>query len=116
MLDEYFAEIALGAKDAILARNRAVVRENLAILDAWVKSEPRISYVKPAAGTTAFAKVDTKLSSLEFCERLVREKGVMFTPGSALHTEGFVRIGYANNKEVLQKGLELTSEFLKTAP
>ena len=61
-------------------------------------------------------KVQTELSSYEFCERLVRETGVMFTPGSALHTEGFVRIGYANNIEVLKKGLDLTSEFLKTIP
>ena len=116
MLDEYFAELALQAKDKILARNRAIIRENLQILDDWVKNTPRVSYVKPKAGTTAFVKIDTKLSSHEFCERLVKEKGVMFTPGSALHTEGFVRIGYANNKEVLKKGLELTSEFLKEVP
>ena len=113
MIDEYLAELALGAKEKILERNRVIVRENLQILDDWVKSEPRASYVKPQAGTTAFVKIDTKLSSHEFCERLVKEKGVMFTPGSALHTEGYVRIGYANNKEVLKKGLALTSEFLK---
>ena len=116
MLDEYFAELALGAKDKILERNRAIIRENLRILDDWVKTTPRVSYVKPKAGTTAFVHIDTKLTSHEFCERLVKEKGVMFTPGSALHTEGFVRIGYANNKEVLKKGLELTSEFLKEVP
>lgn len=113
MLDEYFAELALGAKDKILERNRAIIRENLQILDDWVKTTPRVSYVKPKAGTTAFVHIDTKLTSHEFCERLVKEKGVMFTPGSALHTEGYVRIGYANNKDVLQKGLALTSEFLK---
>ena len=113
MLDEYFTELALTAKDKILERNRAIIRENLEILDKWVQSEPRASYVKPKAGTTAFVKIDTKLTSHEFCERLVKEKGVMFTPGSALHTEGYVRIGYANNKDVLQKGLALTSEFLK---
>lgn len=116
MLDEYFAELALGAKDKILERNRAIIRENLQILDDWVQTTPRVSYVKPKAGTTAFVHIDTKLTSHEFCERLVKEKGVMFTPGSALHTEGFVRIGYANNKEVLKKGLELTSEFLKEVP
>lgn len=116
MLDEYFAELALQAKDKILERNRAIIRENLQILDDWVKNTPRVSYVKPKAGTTAFVHIDTKLSSHEFCERLVKEKGVMFTPGSALHTEGFVRVGFANNKEVLKKGLELTAEFLKEVP
>lgn len=99
-----------------MERNRGIVRENLKVLDEWVNNEPRVSYVKPKAGTTAFVKVQTELSSYEFCESLVRETGVMFTPGSALHTEGFVRIGYANNIEVLKKGLDLTSEFLKTIP
>ena len=116
MLDEYFAEIALSVKDKILQRNRAIVRENLKVLDDWVSHESRVSYVKPKAGTTAFVKVQTQLSSYEFCERLVKQTGVMFTPGSALHTEGFVRIGYANNIEVLKKGLDLTSEFLKNVP
>ena len=113
MLDEYLAELALGAKEKILARNRDIIRENLRILDDWVRNEPKVSYVKPKAGTTAFVKIDTKLSSREFCVNLLKEKGVMFTPGSALHTEGYVRVGYANNKEVLKKGLALTSEFLK---
>lgn len=116
MLDEYFAEIALSVKDKILQRNRAIIRENLKVLDDWVSHESRVSYVKPKAGTTAFVKVQTQLSSYEFCERLVKQTGVMFTPGSALHTEGFVRIGYANNIEVLKKGLDLTSEFLKNVP
>ena len=50
MVDDLLASIALEARDALLARNRAIVRENLAILDAWVAREPRISYVKPRAG------------------------------------------------------------------
>jgi aspartate/methionine/tyrosine aminotransferase len=43
---------------------------------------------------------------------LLEETGVMFTPGSAMGMEGYVRIGYANPTEVLQKGLKLVSEFL----
>lgn len=116
MIDEYFAEMALGVKDKILERNCEVIRQNLPILDAWVQQEPRVSYVKPKAGTTAFVKIDTTLSSYDFCVKLVKETGVMVTPGSALHTEGYVRIGYANNVEILKEGLTRFSEFLKTAP
>jgi aspartate/methionine/tyrosine aminotransferase len=114
MLDDHFAAIALEHRDAILARNRAIVRTNLAILDRWVTQEPAISYVKPKAGTVALLKYDFDMPSREFCVRLLEAEGVMFTPGSALDMEGYVRIGYANNRAVLEAGLERVSHFLKT--
>ena len=36
----------------------------------------------------------------------------MFTPGSVLNMEGYVRIGYANNPDILKEGLRLVSGFL----
>ncbi|WP_110970648.1 aminotransferase [Pseudomonas huaxiensis] len=113
MLDDHFAAIALENREHILARSRAITRDNLEILDAWVANEPRVSYVRPKAGTTALLKIDTDLSSRDFCVRLLDAKGVMFTPGSALDIEGYVRIGYANNAEVLKEGLALVSAFLR---
>ena len=38
----------------------------------------------------------------------------MLTPGSALDMEGYLRIGYANNRAVLAEGLERVSRFLRT--
>lgn len=114
MLDDHFASIALEHRDAILARNRAIVRENLAILDRWVAEEPAISYVKPKGGTVALLKYDFDLPSRDFCVRLLEAEGVMFTPGSALDMEGYVRIGYANNRAVLEQGLPRVSRFLRT--
>ncbi|MBC3475680.1 aminotransferase [Pseudomonas taiwanensis] len=113
MLDDHFACIALENRDKILARNHALTRTNLEILDAWVADEPKVSYVKPKSGTTALLKIDADISSRDFCVRLLDAKGVMFTPGSALDIEGYVRIGYANNTEVLKEGLEKVSEFLR---
>jgi aspartate/methionine/tyrosine aminotransferase len=114
MLDDHFASIALEHRDAILKRNRAIVRENLAILDRWVAEEPAISYVKPKGGTVALLKYDFDLPSRDFCVRLLEAEGVMFTPGSALDMEGYVRIGYANNRAVLEEGLPRVSRFLRT--
>jgi len=37
----------------------------------------------------------------------------MFTPGSALDIEGYVRIGYANSTDVLERGLARVSGFMK---
>jgi aspartate/methionine/tyrosine aminotransferase len=114
MLDDRFAAIALEHTDAVLRRNRAIVRGNLAVLDAWVEDEPRISYVKPGSGTTALLRFDADLTSRELCVRLLEDTGVMLTPGSALDMEGYLRIGYANHPEVLREGLARFSGFLRS--
>lgn len=113
MLNDLLASIALENRDAILKRNHGILRENLALLDAWIEKEPRLSYVKPKSGTTAFVRVDAKTPSWDFCVALLEKTGVMFVPGSAMDCEGYLRIGYANNREVLVAGLEKTSEFLR---
>ena len=113
MIDDLLAALALEHSDAILARSRAIVRTNLEILDRWVASEPAITYVKPAAGTTALLRYAPDLPSQEFCLRLLETTGVLFTPGSAFEVEGTVRIGYANNEAVLVEGLRRTSAFLR---
>ena len=112
MIDDHFASIALENRAAILARNQDIVRTNLAIVDAWIAKEPAISYLKPKSGTTALLKYDLPMSSREFCTALIEQTGVMLTPGSALDMEGYVRLGYANNRSVLEAGLGRLSEFL----
>ncbi len=114
MVDDLLASIALEARDALLERNRAIVRENLATLDAWVAGEPRISYVKPRSGTTALLRYESGLPSQSLCERLLEAEGVLFVPGSVMDMEGYLRVGYANSHVVLGEGLARTSAFLAT--
>lgn len=113
MLDDYFAALALESKDRILARSHRITRGNLQILDAWVQREAAISYIKPKAGTTALLKYDFDMPSRDFCIELLQATGVMFTPGSVMHMEGWLRIGYANSPDILKVGLEKVSGFLQ---
>ncbi|QZY53696.1 aminotransferase [Crassaminicella profunda] len=113
MIDEYLAGIALENKEKIVERNLNIVKNNVEILDKWIKDEPKLSYVKPKAGTTAFVKYDFDISSEEFCTKLLKETGVMFVPGKAMDMEGFVRIGYANTPQIIEEGLKKVSTFLK---
>ena len=115
MLDDWFAATALEARGAILARNHSIVRNNLILLDRWVGAEPGISYVKPAGGTTALLRYTGEEPSESLCVRLVETTGVLFTPGSALDIEGYVRIGYANNQSVLSEGLAKVTGFLEAS-
>ena len=112
MLDDYFAALALEHSDALLSRNHAILRDNLAVLDAWIAAEPSVSYVKPRSGCTALVKYAVDLPSRDFCVQLLTQHGVMFTPGSAMGMEGYVRVGFANNRRDLETGLALTSTFL----
>ncbi|MEC7568759.1 MAG: aminotransferase [Pseudomonadota bacterium] len=114
MINDHFAAMALENADKVLARSQAITRENLAILDNWVNSEPRVDWVKPRAGTTAMLKLDIPISSREFCIDLLEKTGVMLTPGDAFDMEGYVRIGYANQREILEAGLSEISTYLKT--
>ncbi|MGJ5620436.1 aminotransferase [Sulfitobacter sp. MF3-043] len=116
MLDDYFAAMALETKEKILERSQRITRGNLAFLDAWVAQEPSISYVKPKAGTTALLKYDFDMPSREFCIQLLKQTGVMFTPGSVMHMEGWLRVGYANDPDILRAGLAKVSAFLATLP
>lgn len=114
MFDEAVAAVALKHSDKLLARNRTIVRENLAILDNWVSSEPRLTYTKPKAGTTALVYYDYDLPSYEFCERMYKATGAFVTPGDCFEQPGSVRIGYACDTQVLKDGLDAFSAFLRT--
>ena len=111
LIDDYFATMALANVDAILGRSRQITRENLAILDDWVQGESSISYVKPAGGTTALLLYALNMPSYELCEAVIRDTGVMLTPGSVMGMEGTLRIGFANETQALKDGLPRLSDW-----
>ena len=112
MIDDHFASIALENCDRLLERSRRITRGNLKYLSNWIAGETKLSWKKPQSGTTALIKLGVNMGSYDFCTALLEEEGVMFTPGSALGIEGYVRIGYANNPEILSTGLAKVSNFL----
>ncbi len=114
VLDERIAAIALQNSDRLLKRNRGIVRNNLAILDDWVKSEPGIHYTKPQAGTTALVYYDLEIPSYAFCEGLYRQTGAFVTPGDCFEEPYSMRIGYACDAQTLRDGLQAISAYLRS--
>ena len=113
VIDDYFASIALENRKKIALRNTTITRNNLEILDNWVKNERFFSYVKPNAGTTALLKYEFDIPSREFCIQILKNTGVLFAPGSAMDMEGWIRIGYANDPKILTQGLTVLSAYLE---
>lgn len=112
VFDEMLAAVALKHSDKLLERSRHIVRENLQILDDWVKSESHVSYVKPKAGTTALVYYDLDIPSYELCEEMYHKTGAFVTPGDCFGMSHSMRIGYAYGKQDLIDGLKAISEYI----
>lgn len=111
MFDEAVAAVALSHKNEILARNRGIVRENLAVLDRWIKNNPHFDYIKPAAGTTALIYYDFSKDSYAFCEELYQKTGALVTPGDCFEEPHSFRIGYGCSRNELRAGLAAVSTY-----
>lgn len=80
---EVLAGIALKAREAIFARNRALCAENLAKLGAFFADYPHLyEWAEPDGGCVAFPRFLGTDGVEEHCRRLVEEKGVLLLPSS----------------------------------
>jgi aspartate/methionine/tyrosine aminotransferase len=83
------AGLALAAADAILARNRALIDDNLELARrvGWLE------WREPTAGSVAFARLRGG-GAAAFCARAVRAAGVMLVPSTLFDAgDAHVRIG-----------------------
>ncbi len=82
------------------------------MLDNWISKERYLSWVKPKAGSVAFIKQETGLTSKEICLRLINERSTFLVPGECFERPDHLRVGYGNNMKLLEDGLDQVSEFL----
>lgn len=111
MFDEKIAGLALEHSDAILERNRAIIKDNLSVLDEWIGKNTHFSYVKPQAGTTALVYYDFDVPSEDFCRDLFEKTGSFVVPGECFEEEKCFRIGYACSNEELKAGLDAITRY-----
>lgn len=104
----------------LLGRNLGLARANLAILSTFVDKHYRnCSWVKPLAGTTAMVKFERDgkpVNAEAFCKLLLQTTGILFLPadkGFGQEFEGYVRIGYVPETEVVMEAFEKLEEFMR---
>jgi len=114
-ISDLLGRVAIQCREKIFARNLEIVRACAGVLNEWVNSEPRIDYVRPHAGTTAFLRYDYDIPSEDFCRRLIERDGTFLLPGRCFGPEfdRFLRIGYAYEPQGLKIGLGKVSDFLR---
>jgi len=107
-LSDALARVALepATRARIRARTRGIVRQNLALLEEWMRAqEGRFRYRPPDAGAICFAHYDAPIDSVAFAERLRVQKDVLVVPGDHFGMEEYVRIGFGNPAPELLEAL-----------
>ncbi|KAL5360987.1 hypothetical protein BJX96DRAFT_165575 [Aspergillus floccosus] len=123
-LDDAIARYALAPTciHQLLGRNIALAKKNMEILEKFIEAHRwACSWVKPRAGTTAFvrfSKMGKPVDDVVFCQSVLEKTGVFFVPGSLCFGEGeefrgYVRVGFVQETEVLEKALAAVGSFLE---
>ena len=115
---EVLARIALKAQDKILARNRALIVENLAKLGAFFADYPDLfDWAVPDGGCIGYPRYKGPDSVEAFCTSLVEQAGVLLLPASiyasaltSTPSDRF-RIGYG--RADIDTGLAAMADFLE---
>ena len=110
---EFLAEVALRQRAALIARSLTILQTNLALLDSFfARRAARFTWARPGAGPVGFPQLIGEDVDL-FCDRLVKQAGVLLLPGSVFDDPGnHFRLGFgrANLPEALAKLEEFLDE------
>jgi aspartate/methionine/tyrosine aminotransferase len=113
---EILAIIALRAKEKLLARNRTIVLENLALLDDFFDRQSAVfEWVRPRAGLVAFPRMRSGVSVDDFAAQLVEATGVLIVPESVFdHKGNHFRIGLGRKN--MPEALRRLESFVSSEP
>ncbi|KKQ66954.1 MAG: Aminotransferase [Candidatus Daviesbacteria bacterium GW2011_GWA2_38_24] len=104
---EILSIIALRAKEKIVGNHLKRIERNLKLLDDFsTKHQNLFEWVQPKAGTIGFPKLKGYIDSLEFCQKVVNEAGIMLLPSTVYDYDNkHFRIGFGreNMPEALKK-------------
>lgn len=115
---ELLAQIALGARDRILQRNRALIARNLPLLEAFFQAHSDLfDWYVPDGGCIGYPKYLGAEGVEEFAKELVEQAGVLLLPASIYKSDlgptpaDRFRIGYGRNN--IEAGLAAMRDHLQ---
>ncbi|MEM2890102.1 MAG: pyridoxal phosphate-dependent aminotransferase [Candidatus Hadarchaeum sp.] len=110
---------ALRGPQDFVAEMRAEYRRRRDVLVEGLNKIDGIDCLKPQGAFYVFPNIEKLgMSSFEFCELLLKNKGVAAVPGSGFGPggEGHVRLSYATSMENIKLAIELIKEFVEEIP
>ena len=113
-----FAQVAyleaLRKGEAEVEKMRAVFEKRRDLIFNLVKAVPKLKPFKPSGAFYLFVDIsETKLTSLQFSERLLDEAKVAVVPGIAFGDDHAIRISFATSDQLIESGISRIREWLK---
>jgi aspartate/methionine/tyrosine aminotransferase len=108
-LSDRLARVALdpARRPALLARTRRIIRENLPLVEAWLRAhDPLFSWIPPDAGAIIYVRYHHPVNSTALVTRLREEQSVLIVPGDHFGMDGYLRLGFGERPDHLRLGLE----------
>lgn len=102
---ESLAAIAVRDIDRLRARARGILSENVAVLRSFASSHPRLEWLEPVAGTTAFPRVRGLDDTTAFVDALIRDYDTVVVPGHFFQAPAHIRIAFGGNAEKFRAAL-----------
>ena len=102
---ESLAVTALREIDRLRLRARAILRENFAALQSMGAAHPRLEWLEPAAGTTAFPRVRNTDDTTAFVDALIRDHDTVVVPGHFFQAPQHIRISFGGRPEMVKQSL-----------
>ncbi|MGE5560243.1 MAG: aminotransferase class I/II-fold pyridoxal phosphate-dependent enzyme [Chloroflexota bacterium] len=113
-LNDWLATIAISYRDKLLERACRIARTNFPLVDGFMRSHTQyFDYIPPHAGLLIFPRLKVNVDSATFCRELIKDQGVMLVPGQAFEKEGYFRVGFGDDTELLREGLEKFGRYLQ---
>ncbi|HSG42263.1 MAG TPA: aminotransferase class I/II-fold pyridoxal phosphate-dependent enzyme [Anaerolineales bacterium] len=111
---EFLAEVAMRNRQKLINRNLEIIKSNLKIMDDFFSRHADLFFwARPQAGSMGFPKF-IKGDIEDFCDKVVREAGVLLLPGTMYDDAGHhFRVGLGRKN--LSQAVERLEGYLLTA-
>ena len=106
-VNDLLARLALdpSRRGRLIARTRARLRENQALVRTWVSEHHGVRQIPPEAGAVTLVRYPGARLSAELAETLRATHGVLVVPGVHFGLEHHLRVGIGGNAGLLREGL-----------
>jgi aspartate/methionine/tyrosine aminotransferase len=111
---EQLAVTAFAKLDTLRARARAILSANLALVEGTLASHPRLEWLAPVAGTTAFPRVKGVDDTSALVERLIADYDTVVVPGHFFQSPQHIRVSFGGKTEMLVEALARLDQGLRT--
>ena len=91
--------------DRLRSRARKILADNLAVVRAMAASHPRLEWLEPVAGTTAFPRVTGVNDTSDLVDRLIRDHDTIVVPGYFFQAPQHIRIAYGGKTEMIREAI-----------